>query len=60
MNYKVILEGGRVVYIETDCVGRCLKPYRIDPLHPEYERVKLSLDNGDRSVLSCYHGAPRG
>ncbi len=41
--------------LETECIGQCPRRYRIDPMHPEYERTKAALDRGDRSILFCYH-----
>lgn len=43
------------VWLETKCVGKCPKLYRIDPNHPGYAEVKASLDRGDRSNIFCYH-----
>lgn len=43
-------------FLETDCVGGCTRPYRIDEYHSDYARVKAALEAGDRSILRCYHG----
>jgi hypothetical protein len=45
------------VYLETKCVGKCSKPYRIDECHPEYATVKMMLEAGDRSIIRCYHNS---
>lgn len=42
-------------FLETQCVGKCPRMYRIDPAHPSYAEVKAALDRGDRSVIFCYH-----
>jgi len=48
-------EESQVEYIETACIGRCPKPYRIDAGHPDYHNVRSKLERGDRSVVFCYH-----
>lgn len=43
-------------YIETACPdAKCDRPYRIDEHHPNYAEIKTALEQGDRSVLRCYH-----
>jgi hypothetical protein len=48
---------GGTKYLETRCVGRCENPYRVDENHPDYQRIKVAMECGDRSVLHCYHKA---
>jgi hypothetical protein len=42
-------------FLETGCVDKCPRTYRIDSQHPDYANVKAGLDRGDRSVIFCYH-----
>ena len=45
---------GDIKILVTRC-PRCPIAYAIDERHPYYDAIKSSLDQGDRSVLFCYH-----
>ena len=41
--------------IKTTCVGKCARPYCIDENHPDYQKILVALEAGDRSLIYCYH-----
>lgn len=45
-----------MIYLETKCVGKCPRKYRVTTNATEYAEIKAALDRGDRSVIRrCYH-----
>lgn len=61
--YSIIVEdppdaNGASEWLETTCVAPCEKLHRIGNEHSDYARVKAALEQGDRSLVFCYHTCP--